>query len=78
MVGKTEAQRIHWPRYATQPTATPRLMIFCHSFISSIYLMIIYVTSAYGSNSGAAIPPKNKNYSETTTTNNPCWLTLTG
>lgn len=77
-VEKTEAQRIHWQHYTTQPRATPRLMVFCHLVLNSIYLMIFYVTNANGNNAGTAIPSQNKCYSEATTTNNPCWPTLTG
>ena len=40
--------------------------------------MIFYVASTNGSNSGAAIPSQNKDYSEATTVLSLCWLTLTG
>lgn len=40
--------------------------------------MILYVTNTNGDDAGAAIPSQNKYYSEATTTNSPCWPTLSG
>lgn len=53
-------------------------MIFCHLLLDSTYVMIFYVANTNANNAGAAIPSRNKYYSEATTTNNPCWPTLSG